>query len=120
MRAHWIEIRLSCILVMRALLSTLNQVIDPIVLEFVRVWVEAFRLSDQLHLLVVVRGLTVGGYHGLLKVCVLEVGTGVLNHRLLRLLPLFASLTRLLRCGTICLHNGLTIVAKCPDSLLSL
>ena len=68
MRAHRIEFHISCIVVTRALLSTLNHVIDPIVLEFVRVWVEALRLSDQLYLLVVVRGLTVCGYHCLLKV----------------------------------------------------
>ena len=79
-----------------SLLLALEHLVDPVVLEGVLIGVKPFRLRDNLHLLVVVRGASVRANHGLFKVGVLEVGAGILNHRLI-VLPLLAIVLARLR-----------------------
>ena len=58
----------------RALLATLEHVIHPVVLEGVRVGVEALGFRNDLDLLIVVRSPSIGPNHGFLEVRVLKVG----------------------------------------------
>ena len=73
----------------RALLSTLEHIVDPVVLKGVRVGVKAFRLSDYLNLLVVIGGPTVCPNDCLFKIRMLEVSSRILDHWLV-ILPLLA------------------------------
>ena len=77
-----------------SLLLALEHLVDPVVLEGVLIGVKPFWLRDNLHLLVVVRGASVRTNHGLFKVRVLEVGAGVLHHRLIVLSLLAIVLAR--------------------------
>ena len=96
------------LMIARTLGPTLHQIVDPVVLEGIPVGVEALRLGDQLHLLVVVGGTPVSRNHCPLKIGVLEVGARVVN-RLGLLTALLTSLSRLLRCTTFSgLELGLT------------
>ena len=73
----------------RALLATLQHIVDPVVLKGVRVGVEAFRLRDYLDFLVVVGSSSIRTNDCLLKISVLEVGPRILDHGLI-ILPLLA------------------------------
>ena len=64
------------------LFTTLDQVVHPVVLEGVTVWIKALRLGDQLHLLVVVRCSSISGNYGPFKVGMLEVGSRVVDRGL--------------------------------------
>ena len=79
------------------LLGALEHVVDPVVLKGVLIWVKAFRLSDDFHLLVVVRGAPIRADHSLLKVRVLEVSARIFYHRLIILPLLTIVLARLRR-----------------------
>ena len=73
----------------RALLAALQHIVDPVILKGVRVGVKAFRLRDYLDFLVVVGRTAVRANDCLLEICVLEVGSGILDHGLI-ILPLLA------------------------------
>ena len=66
--------------------ATLHKVVDPVVLEGLRVGVKALRLGDQLDLLVVVWSSAIRRNDCPLEVRVLEVGAGVVDGGLLPLL----------------------------------
>ncbi len=66
-----------------ALFTALDQVVHPVVLEGIAVRVEAFRFGYQLDFLIVVGCSAVSGNDSSLEVRVLEVGTTVVNRRLL-------------------------------------
>ena len=99
------------------LLVTIKHVVDPIVLECVRIGVKAFRLRDNLYLFIVVRGTPIRANHSLLKVCVLEVGARVLDHRLI-ILPLLAIVLAPLRWSGLIYDLGTSITNLLETPLL--
>mmetsp|Transcript_2939 Transcript_2939/g.3472 ORF Transcript_2939/g.3472 Transcript_2939/m.3472 type:complete len:224 (-) Transcript_2939:5779-6450(-) len=91
----------------RALLpSASHQVIDPVVLESLRVGVEAFRFGNELHLLIVVGSASIGGDDSPLKVGVLEVRPSLVVDRRLLLPALAVVAGALLRRRDLVHHVG--------------
>jgi hypothetical protein len=91
------------------LVSTLHQILDPVVLKAIAVGIKAIWIGDHFNFPIVVRGSSIGGYHSPLKVSMSEVCSIVIPQKSVVLL--------LLRLGDAVLHLSHTSLTQSSLSL---